>query len=147
MTPEQLAIIATDAQALDPHMKALAHAFSRTLSTRRPDLDALFQPSGPDPVAEFALRLQGLLGALGDVETLVERGAELGAHHVRFGVRSSDYAIAGAALLSAVQEVLDQRFSGERLDAWRRAIRLITESMLQGARPAAAERRQFASPW
>jgi hemoglobin-like flavoprotein len=147
MTPEQLAIIATDAHALEPHMEALTRAFSRTLSTRRPDLDALFQPSGADPVGEFADRLQGLLGALGDVETLVERGAALGAQHVRFGVRSTDYAIAGSALLAAVQEVLGQRFSGEQLEAWRQAIRLITESMLQGARPAAAHRRAFASPW
>jgi len=147
MTPEQLAIIAADARSLDPHMEALAHAFSRTLSTRRPDLAALFQPSGPDPVAAFADRLEGLLGALGDVEILVERGAELGARHVRFGVRSSDYATAGAVLLAAVQDVLGQRFSGVRLEAWRQAIRLISESMLQGARPAAAHRRQFASPW
>ena len=150
MTPEQLAIIATDAEALDPHMEALAHAFTRTLSTRRPDLAALFQTAGPDPVAAFADRLQGLLGALGDVEALVERGAELGAQHVRFGVRSSDYEAAGDALLDAVERAVDGPLTPERIDAWRHAIRLITESMLQGARPGSVERRerrQYTSPW
>jgi nitric oxide dioxygenase len=148
MTPEQLAAIVVDAGALEPHMEAIATAFYRTLFAQRPDLEGLFQPGSADREAAFASRLRELLGALGNTELLVERAAALGARHVRYGVRSSDYDAAGDALLAAIERAVDEPLTPERADAWRHAIRLITESMLQGARPERSERRrQFVSPW
>jgi len=58
---------------------------------------------------------------------------DLGKRHVRYGVRKGHYALVGAALLSAIAELLGDRFTPPVRDAWTTFYDAMAETMLAGA--------------
>ncbi len=60
----------------------------------------------------------------------------LGARHLGYGARATDYQTVGAALLDALAAVLGDGFDPETRQAWVVAYNLVAEIMLDGATSA-----------
>ena len=69
------------------------------------------------------------------LDELLGHTRALGARHVGYGVRASDYRVLGDALLAALAAVLGDGFDAAR-EAWALAYNLVAETMLEGAASA-----------
>jgi methyl-accepting chemotaxis protein len=88
------------------------------------------------PRQEHALlaALVALRGALREPGALVPRLEQLGARHVRYGARPEHYPVVGAVMLEVMAEIGGDRWRPEYSAEWARALQLVAEAMLAGAR-------------
>ena len=72
------------------------------------------------------------------LEEIVPKVRELGARHVRYGVRDGDYDTVGAALLWTLGRGLGAEFTDEVRDAWATIYDVLASTMKSAAASAAA---------
>jgi hemoglobin-like flavoprotein len=81
--------------------------------------------------------LMSMIGAavngLRNLETLAPVVRQLGARHVKYGVKAGHYATVGDALLWTLEQGLEDDFTPEVRDAWAAAYGLLAEVMQLGA--------------
>jgi methyl-accepting chemotaxis protein len=78
--------------------------------------------------------LVALRGALRDPGALVPGLEQLGARHVRYGARPEHYPVVGAVLVEVMAEMGADRWRPEYSVEWARALQLVADAMLAGAR-------------
>ena len=95
-------------------------------------------------MAEQRRRLMIVIGVavtgLTRIETIAPVLRNLGARHVRYGVREAHYDTVGAALLWTLNEGLGPAFTAEVREAWTAAYALIAGTMKEGALEQSGER-------
>lgn len=138
MTPDELALLETDLQAVLAEPDAFAIAFYEVMFELAPASRSLF----PDDLTAQRVKLVDELGVLvqavtttrdqADLQDFVARGRELGARHVGYGVHRRDYDVMGQALLAALGATLPT-WDAPRLTVWTKLYRLITDVMCEGA--------------
>jgi methyl-accepting chemotaxis protein len=113
----------------------LTARFYRRLFEVAPATRALF-PGTDLRRQEHALlsALVALRGALREPAALVPPLEQLGARHVRYGVRPEHYPVVGAVLLEVMAEVGGARWRSEYSAEWARALQFVADAMLAGAR-------------
>ena len=92
------------------------------------------------PLAEqkvkFAEKLTEIVWSMPRLDELLGHTRSLGARHVSYGVRATDYRTLGDALLTALGAVLGDSFDIATREAWALAYNLVAETMLEGAASA-----------
>jgi nitric oxide dioxygenase len=140
MTPEQISLVESSYAALGEDAAAMAHDFYRRLFTIDPSAKELFTDN-PDVMAvRFSVELKALVDAISSFPDFAPRVRDLGRRHAGYRVRARHYHAAGEALIGALADHLDERWSNELEVAWRRAYNLVAEMMMSAGgahRPAA----------
>jgi hemoglobin-like flavoprotein len=118
---------------VEPRAAEVGRAFYDRLFQRHPALRGLFG----DDIDGQSFRLMTMIGAgiglLDHPERLDGALRELGARHLRYGVRESHYPIVGRVLLDTLQEVLGAAFTEDAKSAWAGFYGVVAASMMAGA--------------
>ncbi len=133
MTPEQITLVQSSFERLGPQVPAMATRFYQELFGRDPALRAQFTTDLAEQEAKFADKLTEIVRAIPRLDELLAHTRALGARHLGYGVRASDYQTVGAALLAALAAILGDSFDAPTRLAWTLAYNLVAETMLEGA--------------
>ena len=136
MTPEQITLVQSSFQRLGPQLPAMATRFYQELFARDPALRPLFTTPMAEQKVKFAQKLTEIVRAMPSLDELLAHTRALGARHVAYGVRATDYQILGNALLAALAAILGDSFDAPTREAWTLAYNLVAETMLEGAAAA-----------
>jgi hemoglobin-like flavoprotein len=122
---------------VEPRAAEVGRAFYDRLFQRHPALRGLFG----DDIDGQSFRLMTMIGAgiglLDHPDRLDGALRELGARHLRYGVREAHYPIVGRVLLDTLHETLGEDFTAEAASAWSGFYDVVVASMMAGARAAA----------
>lgn len=138
MTPEELALIEADGAVLRLVPDAFAREFYDTLFELAPETRALFPDEMVEQRGKFVAELEFLIDSAtasavaGDLGPFLERTHDLGRRHAHYGVTGADYAVLGAALISAIGARIDG-WDADHERAWTKFYRLISDVMREGA--------------
>ncbi|MBB5867841.1 hemoglobin-like flavoprotein, partial [Allocatelliglobosispora scoriae] len=91
MTPEEVELVRSGAEALRPHLPVVAQDFYRRLFAADPALRTMFTS---DPVLQqekFADELDTIVGSIARFDEFLDRTRLLGARHAGYGVRFRHY--------------------------------------------------------
>lgn len=127
MTPEQIRLVG-DIVARVRANDQFAERFYERLFAAVPDARAMFSDLDAQR-AKLSSELTTLLDLLGDLETLEQRAAELGARHRGYGVKAPHYRAARTAMADTLHDLLGAEFGPTERAAWDRATSLVTELM------------------
>ena len=133
MTPEQITLVQSSFDCLEPDLPALTRRFYRELFARDPALETLFSTDMAEQEASFARKFTEIVRVISDLDEFLAHTRALGARHAGYGVGVAGYQTVGEALLEALAAILGDRFDAETRGAWTLAYSLIAETMLQGA--------------
>jgi hemoglobin-like flavoprotein len=138
MTPTQIALVQSNFELVADKPDLVAGLFYGRLFELDPNLRALFKG---DMAAQGRLLMHMIataVRALGDVAAIVPAVQALGVRHVAYGVKPTDYATVGAALLWTLEKGLGPVFTPEALAAWTATYTLLAGVMQEAAYGAAA---------
>jgi hemoglobin-like flavoprotein len=141
MTPDQVKAIQESFAKVVPVSEQAAAMFYGRLFEIAPTVRPLF---GGD-IAEQGRKLMAMLGAvvngLGNLETVLPAASALAKRHIDYGVKATDYAPVGAALLWTLERGLGPQWTPDVKAAWTQAYAVLADFMIAEAygRPAAAE--------
>jgi hemoglobin-like flavoprotein len=122
---------------IDPIAQQVGDLFYTRLFEIDPGLRALFKGD----MKKQALMLMTVIGlavrGLDRPEAIAEAVRSLGERHYRYGVSPADYNTFGAALIWALEQVLNGEFTPEVKQAWIEAYDWLASAMKQANRQAA----------
>lgn len=136
MTPQQITLVQSSFKRLGPQLPAMAARFYQELFARDPALRPLFTTPLAEQEIRFAQKLTEIVRAMPRLDELLYHTRALGARHVAYGVRATDYQTLGNALLAALAAILGDTFDAPTREAWTLAYNLVAETMLEGAAAA-----------
>jgi hemoglobin-like flavoprotein len=133
MTPQQIDLV----QQSFADVKPIAGAAAELFYTRLFMLDPSLRPMFKGELHKQGQMLMSMIGSavagLRNLETLAPVVRQLGARHVRYGVRTEHYATVGTALLWTLEKGLGPKFTPEVREAWAGAYELLSDVMQLGA--------------
>ena len=136
MTPEQITLVQSSFTRLGPDLPALTARFYEELFERDPSLRPLFPSDMAELRVKFAQKLTEIVHAMPRLDELLSHTRALGARHVGYGVRATDYQTVGDSLIAAIAAVLGEEFDAATREAWVLAFNIVAETMLEGAAAA-----------
>jgi hemoglobin-like flavoprotein len=141
MDPQQISLVKTSFAEATADRGELARVFYDRLFETSPELRSMFTTDRHEQERKLTLELEAIVDLLDHVDQLIVRTSDLGSRHVAYGARADHYELVGAAMLTALAEVLGDRFTPQTADAWRYAYNLVAEAMQQGAAASTVGRR------
>jgi hemoglobin-like flavoprotein len=133
MTPAQQTLVQTSFAKIAPIAETAAVLFYDDLFARDPGLRALFKADMAEQRRKLMAMLATAVNHLNDWTALSAAVRALGRRHAVYGVRPTDYATVGAALIATLEKGLGDDFTPEMRDAWQACIALVASDMLEGA--------------
>jgi DNA-binding winged helix-turn-helix (wHTH) protein/hemoglobin-like flavoprotein len=133
LATEDRFIVRESFSLIAPRMRSLVRATYARLFATRPDLRGLFHRNQPR-VQELMLAetLTSVIDHLEDRPWLDSMLRQLGRGHLYYGVTEEMFEWLGDALLASLAEELGPRWTPPIADAWGRAYRSISETMMAG---------------
>lgn len=133
MTPQQIDLVQKSFGDVKPIAATAAQLFYSRLFT----LDPALRPMFKGDLARQGQMLMSMLGVavvgLKNLEALAPVVRQLGARHVRYGVRTEHYDTVGAALIWTLEQGLGPKFTPAVREAWFNAYSLLSDVMQLGA--------------
>ena len=136
MTPEQITLVQSSFTRLGPDLPAVTARFYQELFERDPALRPLFTTDMAEQRVKFAQKLTEIVQSIPRLDQLLVHTRALGARHVGYGVRATDYQTVGDSLIAAIAAVLGEEFDAATREAWVLAFNIVAETMLEGAAAA-----------
>ena len=136
MTPEQITLVQSSFERLGPDLPAVTARFYQEVFERDPSLRPLFPSDMAELRVKFAQKLTEIVDAMPRLDELLSHTRALGARHVGYGVRATDYQTVGDSLIAAIAAVLGEEFDAATREAWILAFNIVAETMLEGAAAA-----------
>jgi hemoglobin-like flavoprotein len=136
MTPEQIALVQSSFERLGPDLPVVTARFYEELFQRDPALRPLFTTDMAEQRVKFAQKLTEIVRSIPRLGELLVHTRALGARHVGYGVRATDYQTVGDSLIAALASVLGEEFDDATREAWVLAFNIVAETMLEGAAAA-----------
>ena len=119
---------------------ALASRFYDHFFTAAPGTRPLFDDVDMTQQGQMVLQAVGLvIEGIDRLDELAPVLEGLGYRHLRYGADVDLYAAAGRAFCEALRDVLGERFNDEAETAWVDALKLISDSMIRGAKSVAEQ--------
>ena len=136
MTPEQITLVQSSFERLGPDLPSVTACFYQELFQRDPALRPLFTTDLAEQRVKFAQKLTEIVRSMPRLGELLAHTRALGARHVAYGVRATDYQTVGDSLIAAIGTVLGEEFDTQTREAWALAFNIVAETMLEGAAAA-----------
>lgn len=133
MTPQQINLVQDTFADVKPIAATAAELFYNRLFTLDPALRPLFKGEMGQQGQMLMSMIGSAVGGLRNLEKLAPVVRQLGARHVRYGVRTEHYATVGSALLWTLEQGLGPKFTPDVRDAWTAAYTLLSDVMQLGA--------------
>lgn len=138
MTPKQISLVQETWSKVTPIADQAADIFYDKLF----ELDAGLRPLFPADLSEQKKKLMQMIGrvvaSLGDIGSIVSGVQDLGRRHAGYGVQPDHYATVGSALLDTLEVGLGDAFTDEVSASWGAAYALLSTTMMEAAKTAAA---------
>ena len=141
MTPEELDLILSSGGVVAADPAGFSESFYDTLFELEPATRSLF----PSDMAEqrrklvdefqFMIRAATAWQQPDTLDAFVLRTRALGRRHVEYGVTVAMYEPVTDSLLATLQDAVDG-FGADHRMAWSKLLRLVSETMLEGATPS-----------
>lgn len=136
MTPHQIDLVQKTFAQVKPIAAAAAEMFYARLFHLDPSLRSMFRNDMGKQGAMLMSMIGAAVNGLRNLEALAPVVRQLGARHVKYGVKTEHYATVGEALLWTLEQGLEEDFTREVHDAWASAYGLLSEVMQLGAMEA-----------
>jgi hemoglobin-like flavoprotein len=136
MTPEQITLVQSSFERVGPDLPAMTALFYQELFQRDPSLRPLFTTDMGEQRVKFAQKLTEIVRTMPRLGELLTHTRALGARHVGYGVRATDYQTVGDSLIAALAGTLGEEFDAATREAWVLAFNIVAETMLEGAASA-----------
>lgn len=130
ITPRQVDLVESSAEALDPLLEGFAAAFYARLFTQYPGLRPMFTSDTGAQSGRLAAELRRIVSALRDPERFARQVRTLGSRHRTYGVVPAHYDVVGAVLIETFQDQLGDTFTPELQAAWTVAYAHIAAQMV-----------------
>ena len=118
ITPRQVDLVQSSAEALDPLLEGFAAAFYARLFSQHPGLRPMFLSETGVQSGRLAAELRRIVSALRDPERFARQVRTLGSRHQANGVVPAHYDVVGAVLIETFRDQLGDAFSPELQAAW-----------------------------
>jgi hemoglobin-like flavoprotein len=135
-----LEALETSFDLIAPRGDDLMDAFYARLFEAAPAVKPLF--AGTDMKRQKTMLLGTLVllrKSLRDLDPIVPKLRELGAHHVAYGAQPEHYPVVGQALIGAMAEVAGSAWLPEYERAWGAAFEIVAGAMSEGAELASLD--------
>lgn len=136
MTPEQVRLIKTSFDAMWPIRGDIAELCYSRFFELAPDAKALFKNDMKLQRAKLMDMIAALVGSLDQQALFQSIITNSGRHHARFGVRPSQYAALGEALIWSLERKLGTSLTPELLASWRALYATVQAEMQRAAAQA-----------
>jgi nitric oxide dioxygenase len=137
ITPRQIDLVQSSAEALDPQLEPFAAAFYARLFSRHPGVRSMFLVEPAVQSARLATELRRIVSALRDPERFARQVRTLGSRHRGYGVVAAHYDVVGAVLVETFEDQLGDAFTSELRAAWTVAYAHIAAQMVAAGADAA----------
>ena len=132
MTPEDVELVVETAPLVHEDTEMVSRLYD-LLFERHPEVRDMFPADMTAQVHRFVTEIEAFAVAMPDLRAVEERATELGARHVRYGVRPGHFPFVRDALLDVLAERLGERFGPAHRMAWARAYNLMAEIMMESS--------------
>ena len=141
MTPSQIQLVQSTLAFLVSEKEQVAHLFYSRLFQLDPALRDLFSDDIAKQGQKVVTMLGTLISGLNRPEQIVPILSALGQRHAGYGVKDSDYATVGSALLWTLERCLGPDFTADMRDAWIALYFVVSRTMIAGSRIPATMRK------
>ncbi|MDY7025333.1 MAG: globin family protein [Pseudomonadota bacterium] len=133
MTPEQIAIVKSSFEKVEPIAEAAAGLFYGRLFEIAPEVKPLFADSDMDTQGHKLMTMIGIaVRGLDKLEAIVPAVKDLGKRHVGYGVKEEHFAPVGSALLWTLEQGLGEHWNAEAEQAWATVYGVLADTMIAG---------------
>ena len=129
MDARTIALVEASFEKMVPIAEAAADLFYGRLFELDPTLQPLFTLDPAEQRRKFMEMLATLVQGLDRLHTVLPELHQLGRRHAQYGVKPEHYALAGVALLWALEHTLGEPLSEESRLAWIEAYDLLSTAM------------------
>lgn len=119
-----------------PIADTAAELFYGRLFELGPEYKALFKHEMTEQGKKLMKTINIAVESLDNLESLIPTLKKMGADHVGYGVKNSDYNTVGAALLWTLEKGLGDAFTDEVKNAWGAVYEVLASVMKEGAAEA-----------
>jgi hemoglobin-like flavoprotein len=133
MTPDQVKVIQDSFLKVKPISEQAAELFYGRLFEIAPAVRPLFRGDMKEQGRILMSVLATVVHGLGNLESILPAARALAKRHVGYGVKATDYAPVGAALLWTLERGLGEQWTPELAAAWRAAYNILSEFMIAEA--------------
>ena len=131
--PVQIHLVRRSFADLERQSHVAALEFYRRLFAAYPQLRPMFSTEIEEQACKLMEMLSLTISLLERPATLDPELEQLGARHVRYGVRDAHYTMVAEALFGMLRQVLGPRFTPEVESAWQTLYATMRDAMLRGA--------------
>lgn len=133
MNAEQIQLVQSTFDLVRPIAPTAADLFYKRLFVLNPSLRPMFKGDLVDQGRMLMSMLNAAVNGLTNLESMIPVVRQLGARHVKYGVRDEHYATVGSALLWTLGQGLGDKFTPAVEEAWTAAYGLLSTQMQLGA--------------
>ncbi|MBN4046573.1 hemin receptor [bacterium AH-315-P15] len=133
MTPEQISLVQSSFQKVLPIKDKAAGVFYTRLFELNPALESIFPADLTEQGKKLMAALATLVSGLAQPDTILPAIKELGARHIDYGAKNTDYGNVGEALIWSFERGLGDDFTPAVRDAWIAAYTLLSNVMIEAA--------------
>jgi hemoglobin-like flavoprotein len=133
LTQDSIARIIFSYDQIAPHIDDMVNDFYARVFKAAPETRALFRQDMTLQRAHLAATLALLVRNLQYQDILEESVMDLGAHHVRIGVRPEQYQVVRAALMESIESAAGRNWTPQLATDWAILLDHIISTMLKGA--------------
>jgi hemoglobin-like flavoprotein len=130
MTPREIQLVQDSFRRIEPLADAAAAAFYARLFELDPALRSLFRSDMTEQRKNLMATLRAIVANLRSIDGLVPGIQAMARRHSVYGVKASDYATVGQALIETFHKQLGSEFTDEVRTAWLSAYVLLAETMI-----------------
>ena len=133
MNSEQIQLVQSSFAMVRPLSADVGEMFYKRLFILDPSLRPMFKGDLAHQSRMLMVMLDSAVKSLDDLDALVPVVRQLGARHVRYGVRKQHYDTVGSALLWTLEKGLAEKFTPAVSEAWATTYELLASVMQLGA--------------
>lgn len=138
MTPEQIEIVQSNFEAVEPIADKAAELFYGKLFEIAPEVKPLFKGDMDEQGKKLMTMIGVAVRGLNDIEKIVPAVQNLGKSHVGYGVREEHFAPVGASLLWTLEQGLGDTWNDEAKEAWTTVYSVLSSTMIDAMKEEAA---------
>jgi hemoglobin-like flavoprotein len=133
MNPTQVDLVQSSFAKVVPIADVAAELFYNRLFELDPSLRALFRSDMKEQGKKLMAALQAVIGNLKNLDRVVPGVQAMAMRHVSYGVKNSDYAVVGQALIDTLEKGLGADFTPDVREAWLTAYTILANTMKAAA--------------
>ena len=133
MTPQQIDLVQSSFAKVVPIADAAAAMFYARLFEIAPQVKPLFHADMTEQGRKLMTTLGVVVNGLKNLDAIAPAAQALAVKHVVYGVKATDYAPVGEALLWTLQQGLGEAYTAEVAAAWTTAYTTLSSVMIAAA--------------